>query len=158
MMYYCIAMEIAASLDSKNFEDVAHPSLSQPVHRGQENSKEKYRGDHHRGRGHHFIAARPGNLFHLHADIVQKFARVRDGSGNLLSDSRGGTANCIATGFLVLHFHRLRSHQTLFTSRNVHRAPRPSLSRAPPSAVISGRRSEERRVGKECRSRWSPYH
>ena len=23
---------------------------------------------------------------------------------------------------------------------------------------ISKRRSEERRVGKECRSRWSPYH
>ena len=25
-------------------------------------------------------------------------------------------------------------------------------------AAISGVRSEERRVGKECRSRWSPYH
>ena len=25
-----------------------------------------------------------------------------------------------------------------------------------PAAI--GRRSEERRVGKECRSRWSPYH
>ena len=25
-------------------------------------------------------------------------------------------------------------------------------------AALSGRRSEERRVGKECRSRWSPYH
>src|SRR5687767_15567501 len=24
--------------------------------------------------------------------------------------------------------------------------------------VVSFRRSEERRVGKECRSRWSPYH
>ena len=24
--------------------------------------------------------------------------------------------------------------------------------------VISAERSEERRVGKECRSRWSPYH
>ena len=24
--------------------------------------------------------------------------------------------------------------------------------------VSSGYRSEERRVGKECRSRWSPYH
>src|SRR2546425_10813266 len=24
--------------------------------------------------------------------------------------------------------------------------------------VDSGKRSEERRVGKECRSRWSPYH
>jgi len=27
-----------------------------------------------------------------------------------------------------------------------------------PHAVASGARSEERRVGKECRSRWSPYH
>src|SRR3712207_9056785 len=24
--------------------------------------------------------------------------------------------------------------------------------------VFTGKRSEERRVGKECRSRWSPYH
>ena len=24
--------------------------------------------------------------------------------------------------------------------------------------VLYGARSEERRVGKECRSRWSPYH
>ena len=24
--------------------------------------------------------------------------------------------------------------------------------------VLPGQRSEERRVGKECRSRWSPYH
>ena len=23
---------------------------------------------------------------------------------------------------------------------------------------VDGKRSEERRVGKECRSRWSPYH
>ena len=26
------------------------------------------------------------------------------------------------------------------------------------SVCVSGTRSEERRVGKECRSRWSPYH
>ena len=25
-------------------------------------------------------------------------------------------------------------------------------------SIMLGRRSEERRVGKECRSRWSPYH
>ncbi len=24
--------------------------------------------------------------------------------------------------------------------------------------TVQGARSEERRVGKECRSRWSPYH
>ena len=28
----------------------------------------------------------------------------------------------------------------------------------PPGSAISEIRSEERRVGKECRSRWSPYH
>ena len=30
------------------------------------------------------------------------------------------------------------------------------LENAPP--VLAFTRSEERRVGKECRSRWSPYH
>src|SRR3989454_10080299 len=29
---------------------------------------------------------------------------------------------------------------------------------APAAFDFSPRRSEERRVGKECRSRWSPYH
>jgi|GEM_PF-5439443 len=27
-----------------------------------------------------------------------------------------------------------------------------------PEIMVLGGRSEERRVGKECRSRWSPYH
>ena len=26
------------------------------------------------------------------------------------------------------------------------------------AAILNAQRSEERRVGKECRSRWSPYH
>ena len=30
--------------------------------------------------------------------------------------------------------------------------------RDPQRALKEGIRSEERRVGKECRSRWSPYH
>src|SRR5256884_9494911 len=33
-----------------------------------------------------------------------------------------------------------------------------SLGVARNQLVIEGVRSEERRVGKECRSRWSPYH
>src|ERR1039457_7493198 len=33
-----------------------------------------------------------------------------------------------------------------------------SVNPANPSEVIGIHRSEERRVGKECRSRWSPYH
>src|SRR3712207_9402010 len=36
----------------------------------------------------------------------------------------------------------------------------PGVQLAPvrPAVVLPEQRSEERRVGKECRSRWSPYH
>ena len=34
----------------------------------------------------------------------------------------------------------------------------PLLSGASVAATVLEQRSEERRVGKECRSRWSPYH
>src|SRR5256885_257005 len=35
---------------------------------------------------------------------------------------------------------------------------RPDIARARRDAILAVMRSEERRVGKECRSRWSPYH
>ena len=47
------------------------------------------------------------------------------------------------------------------------RVPEPLAADAPPQLRVSAinaasekllTRSEERRVGKECRSRWSPYH
>src|SRR3712207_8072307 len=45
---------------------------------------------------------------------------------------------------------------------SAHRARQGDLYYAPPSLALtlldSYLRSEERRVGKECRSRWSPYH
>ena len=34
----------------------------------------------------------------------------------------------------------------------------PALDFLMPKITLLGDRSEERRVGKECRSRWSPYH
>src|SRR2546430_13083189 len=43
-------------------------------------------------------------------------------------------------------------------ARRLRRRCRVSLSRARRRAHHRGWRSEERRVGKECRSRWSPYH
>ena len=33
-----------------------------------------------------------------------------------------------------------------------------TLNRGAEDAATAAKRSEERRVGKECRSRWSPYH
>ena len=38
------------------------------------------------------------------------------------------------------------------------RPKQPKYARNKNILVIGGSRSEERRVGKECRSRWSPYH
>ena len=40
----------------------------------------------------------------------------------------------------------------------VLRAARPSIPAVSRTVRVWGLRSEERRVGKECRSRWSPYH
>ena len=42
-----------------------------------------------------------------------------------------------------------------FVNRQLSHSDRPELTQA---KVIVLCRSEERRVGKECRSRWSPYH
>ena len=39
----------------------------------------------------------------------------------------------------------------------IHRCPPGDGREAPEGFLVFGR-SEERRVGKECRSRWSPYH
>ena len=43
------------------------------------------------------------------------------------------------------------------TGKGLHRAT-VELVCAPQQARFAENRSEERRVGKECRSRWSPYH
>ena len=37
-------------------------------------------------------------------------------------------------------------------------APQPDDDGPEPATLRALKRSEERRVGKECRSRWSPYH
>src|SRR2546429_436713 len=55
--------------------------------------------------------------------------------------------------------HRRQPYRAVADHRHRDTRPDPGLDRA----VVAGRehvghRSEERRVGKECRSRWSPYH
>src|SRR2546427_11682613 len=47
--------------------------------------------------------------------------------------------------------------QQLRTMVGLMDEPAPVLARIE-NITIPGPRSEERRVGKECRSRWSPYH
>ena len=59
----------------------------------------------------------------------------------------------MAFGIKVSHSHR-RSNRTW--KPNVKRVK--AIVDGSPKHVYACTRSEERRVGKECRSRWSPYH
>ena len=43
-------------------------------------------------------------------------------------------------------------------SLHMHYEKRGKIEIVPTVPVKTSERSEERRVGKECRSRWSPYH
>src|SRR2546430_11548438 len=52
---------------------------------------------------------------------------------------------------------RLRRETRNYLAQQFPGRPSP-LTSAPVARTVRGLRSEERRVGKECRSRWSPYH
>src|SRR5206468_10011397 len=54
----------------------------------------------------------------------------------------------------VLDQYRHLQHPQIYVLSNVDRATGRTIGHHPDK----GTRSEERRVGKECRSRWSPYH
>jgi len=85
------------------------------------------------------------------ADIPVIFLSAR---GDVFDKVRG--LSCGASDYLTKPFHPAellaRVDAVLSQSRRV-RGPR--LSKP---AEVARIRSEERRVGKECRSRWSPYH
>ena len=55
------------------------------------------------------------------------------------------------------HFARLADEYHAL-NRAVHRAETNVEPISPVAETDMRKRSEERRVGKECRSRWSPYH
>src|SRR5688572_16437236 len=57
---------------------------------------------------------------------------------------------------------RLSGYVRLWEVKRINASPVLKIIHETPSTAVvdgdSGLRSEERRVGKECRSRWSPYH
>src|SRR5256885_9422519 len=80
---------------------------------------------------------------------VMEFRRVLFRSHSCLKKS----CECglpLRTGLL------LRQHLRNFPAPDNRRVA--ARSEAAKSLCLAGPRSEERRVGKECRSRWSPYH
>src|SRR5437667_9935534 len=63
---------------------------------------------------------------------------------------------CCGTGDMAFAFHRQAGNRQpkILGIDFSH----PMLQRASAKSKATALRSEERRVGKECRSRWSPYH
>ena len=59
----------------------------------------------------------------------------------------------IGGGVSVIVFVR-----SFFVWKRITRESRPVILSSSAARIIKEFRSEERRVGKECRSRWSPYH
>src|SRR5215510_15346846 len=64
----------------------------------------------------------------------------------------------------ALHQHLLSYQHVIDLPASLLRHLRIEVEHWPPTWIADeecgkeGQRSEERRVGKECRSRWSPYH
>ena len=52
----------------------------------------------------------------------------------------------------------MTSHDAVFKLRKILKTKKIGHGGTLDPDVVGTTRSEERRVGKECRSRWSPYH
>src|SRR2546426_9834265 len=74
---------------------------------------------------------------------------------------RAGEDHAVDTGVLPQRVadHRAAARQVVADPGREPRVAVHLVQLEPgPGRVLGGLRSEERRVGKECRSRWSPYH
>ena len=83
---------------------------------------------------------------------------VANVTGTLATTPAGVQGNSVINGV----WNSLQIRMSLFYSGNMYAWPdfqqdQPT-SQMPPISHVTLMRSEERRVGKECRSRWSPYH
>src|SRR6267378_789916 len=108
MMYHCMPIDLWSPLDAKPLENVCHTELHELVDHREKRAKERHRGDDHPGGRDNVFAARPGDLLHLHANVVQEFARVRQRAGDFVPKT--GTHSALR--LFVLHFDRLRGHES----------------------------------------------
>src|SRR5712692_4037357 len=136
MMYHCIAIDLCSSSDAEFLENITNAELYQLVHHREKDAKKSHRGDDHPGGRHHIFAARPGHLLHLHANVVQKFAGIRNRAANFFAHAGGRSGDGVALRFFVLHFdrlHNLAPRSLTRTRKNLRRVP------ARPQRLNSGR-------------------
>src|SRR5579864_2983028 len=88
------------------------------------------------------------------------FDRGSPRGANLRSLDSGGVASAKSLSLsqsLVNHFGAVAGVH-LMTTSDINWKGRAMLNVKLAEQTVDCGRSEERRVGKECRSRWSPYH
>src|SRR2546422_11219702 len=96
----------------------------------------------------------------LHSGTAADLAGAFGGGGSQTALGSRGAATVLtkATTISAVLFMITSLSLAILGSRRsgsvFEQAPVPS----PAAPAAGGARSEERRVGKECRSRWSPYH
>src|SRR6266496_3405506 len=93
------------------------------------------------------------SLVHIDMNHIVVLTMLQGVSGDSLFFFKQKTAYEFSTR---LEFRRVLFRSPSPSSGETPRDPRPAESRR--SRLRSAPRSEERRVGKECRSRWSPNH
>ena len=78
---------------------------------------------------------------------------------NLPCESKGFPLHEFTTFTMIVSLSEVSEHifNVICPSSVLHAASY-ALSRRLQNKEVQSSRSEERRVGKECRSRWSPYH
>src|SRR5258708_5769546 len=159
MMYHCMPIDFRSPLDAKSFENVCHTELHELIDHREKHAKKRYRGDDHPGRRDHVFAARPGDLLHLHANVVQEFPRAGDRAGNFFADAGRCSGDGVALRFFVLHFDRLRGHESSFSTVGQTFLPvliylRPQCER-PNSGRGGGIRTPIPGFGDRSPSRWT---
>src|SRR5574341_1350890 len=106
----------------------------------------------------HFGSGGVGSTPHLAGEMLKSMAGIQathvpyKGGGPALADLAGGQIQ-----FMV---ENIPSTAPYVTSGKMRARAVTDIRRSPvlPDVPTLDERSEERRVGKECRSRWSPYH
>src|SRR3712207_8591032 len=82
----------------------------------------------------------------------------RDWSSDVCSSDLVSNKFYKATQDLALHFFDGLIDVAIGEREDIRKKPAPDTVVEAMRQIGVDRRSEERRVGKECRSRWSPYH
>src|ERR1017187_10627239 len=85
------------------------------------------------------------------APPIDHASDLRHAAGNLAAGLSGSLAPPVSPCITIQRFQVARKRGGIHKRRSAQ-----SLAQTP--AQLAQARSEERRVGKECRSRWSPYH